>query len=58
MNNITISLEEYQALKEKAKKWDEHIAKLTKNLPNQRMTAKQRSEAARKAVDVRWRKKV
>ena len=56
MNNITISLEEYQALKEKAKKWDERTAKLTKNLPNHRLTAEQRSEAARKAVDARWHK--
>ena len=57
MNEIIIPIEEYEALKEKAKKWDNHIAELTKNLPNKNMTAKQRSEAARKAVQARWNKR-
>ena len=54
MDKITITIEEYETLKEKAKKWDDHTAKLTKNLPNGKMTAEQRSEAARKAVQARW----
>ena len=40
----------------KAEKWDNHIANMTKNLPSQSMTAKERSEAARKAVQARWAK--
>lgn len=42
---------------EKARKWDEYTAKLSNNLPNKNLSAKQRSEAARKAVQARWAKK-
>lgn len=42
---------------EKARKWDEYIAKLSNNLPNKNLSAEQRSEAARKAVQARWAKK-
>ena len=50
---LTEKLKEISA---KAKKWDDHIANMTKNLPSQSMTAKERSEAARKAVQARWAK--
>lgn len=42
---------------EKARKWDEYTAKLSNNLPNKNLSAEQRSEAARKAVQARWAKK-
>ena len=55
MNNdiefITIPKTEY-----KADKWDEYTSKLAKNLPNKSLSAKQRSEAARRAVRARWAK--
>lgn len=57
MAKITIEEEEYNELKEKAKKWDDYTAKLSKNLPYKKMTAEERSEAARKAVQARWAKK-
>lgn len=56
MEKIEITVEEYNRLKNKADKWDNHIANMTKNLPSQSMTAKERSEAARKAVQARWAK--
>ena len=60
MNNdieyITIPKTEYNELKDKADKWDEYASKLTKNLPNKSLSAKQRSEAARRAVQARWAK--
>lgn len=42
---------------EKARKWDEYTAKLSNNLPNKNLSAEQRSEAARKAVQARWAKR-
>lgn len=42
---------------EKARKWDEYTAKLANNLPNKNLSAEQRSEAARKAVQARWAKR-
>ena len=42
---------------EKVRKWDEYTAKLSNNLPNKNLSAEQRSEAARKAVQARWAKK-
>lgn len=40
----------------KIAKYDEHTAKMTANLPNNKLTAEQRSEAARKAIQARWAK--
>lgn len=54
---IEITVDEYDELKNKARKWDEYTSKLAKNLPNKKLNAKQRSEAARKAVQARWAKK-
>lgn len=54
---ITITKQEYDELKAKAAKWDAYTAKITKHLPNNRLSPKERSELARKAVQARWAKK-
>lgn len=54
---ITITKQEYDELKTKAEKWDAYTAKLAKNLPTLKLSPKERSELARKAVQARWAKK-
>lgn len=54
---ITITKQEYDELKIKAEKWDAYTAKLAKNLPTLKLSPKERSELARKAVQARWAKK-
>lgn len=54
---IKLPKAEYIELKTKADKWDAYTAKLAKNLPTAKLSSKERSELARKAVQARWAKK-
>lgn len=54
---IKLPKAEYTELKAKADKWDSYTAKLAKNLPTTKLSSKERSELARKAVQARWAKK-